>query len=492
VHQQFPSVAASGRRPDRLAAANRFHEIAAGRRGEFVERGLSARYFFAHRLHYLPRCGPDALKLGGRMCGVRAPEHHWEVLLHADPSLVADVPADLFFDDDIIWHRQHFGMPGHVAFAYLLVHRGAVYGLNYVSDLVQRISRRRHLKTRIEKVFEGWHYLLLNGIMNFAYEQGLAAVYSPTAALVMSQTDRTRRVQPELFERVYDRSIAHRWAATNHGHWWRIDVAENRDRVVVPATVSRTCTSPKTICISHDIERGLGHDGIDEERQRLADRISASALSDMLQSEHAAGVKTTYNVVGRILPDVRVPIEGGGHCLAFHSYSHSVRPFWPATRAYHRLRAALARRAGRANAADHYDQLYACRLIDARIRGFRPPQSRPSAEWSDFNLVFRNFDWLALSARRLAATAPVFRNRLVKIPVHFDDFPLYQGVPYEAWEREALTVIKRCDFVVFGLHDCYADFWLSRYEQLLRRLADLGVLRTLDDVANRIILANAV
>lgn len=470
----------------------RFREIPAERRDAFTARSMPARDFFPHRIHYLPKCGPDALKLGHRMCGATGVAGHWEVLLHAHPSVLDRFPESLFFDDEIIWHRQHFGMPGHVAFAYLVVNDGSVYGLNYVSDLVQRISRRRELKTRVEKSFMGWHLLLLNSILNFAVEKGLGRIYSPTAAFVMAQADPTRNVQSELFERIYDRAVNHLWSATKEGTWWVVDVQANRDRLVAPAAVERTQAEEKTICIAHDIERGVGHVGIDEKRARLAERIAPRALIDMLGCEAAAGVHTTYNVVGRFFGEVRSPIERGGHCLAFHSYNHQVRRWWPVTRYYHRVRSAIAARSGDGTHMDHLDQLYSCRLVDRRVRGFRPPRSRASAEWSDDNLVFRNFDWCATSRQALGRTRIAFDNGLVKIPVHFDDFPLYKtGTAFADWERRALDTIERCDFVVFGLHDCYADLWLPHYPAFLERIAGLGTLKTLDQMADDTILAHA-
>ena len=52
----------------------------------------------------------------------------------------------------------------------------------------------------------------------------------------------------------------------------------------------------------------------------------------------------------------------------------------------------------------------------------------------------------------------------MKIPIHFDDFPLYKrGEPFDHWERRALSTIEASDFVVLGLHDCYADLWLPHY-----------------------------
>ena len=83
-------------------------------------------------------------------------------------------------------------------------------------------------------------------------------------------------------------------------------------------------------------------------------------------------------------------------------------------------------------------------------------------------------------------------RRLAKIPIAFDDFPLYsKGTPYEAWERAALDEIERRAFVAFGLHDCYAPWWLPHYPRLLERLQALGTLKTFDQVAAGLALANA-
>ncbi len=483
----FPDVAPRG---DKRTI--RFREVERSRLEEFVAAGLPARYFFPHRLHYLPKCGPDALRLGRQMCGEHQADGHWEVLLHADASLIEEFPASLFFDDDIIWHRQHFGMPGHIGFAYVVIARGNLYGLNYVSDLVQRVSRKRALKTHVEHVFKGWYHLLLNGILNFAVERRLPRVYSPTAALVMRQTDPERSVQPELFERIYDRAVSQRWAAMKEGDWWVIDVEANRNRIVVPSCREQVVASAKTICVSHDIERGIGHQDIDRGRAEIGERIAARALTETLACEEAVGIKTTYNVVGRFLAEVRAPIERAGHCVAFHSYNHRVRPWWPVTRHYHRLRRAVASFSEVKSKNDHEDQLYSCRLVDGRVRGFRPPQSRPSPEWSDYRLTFRNFDWCATSAQGLGTTTPILQNQLVKIPIHFDEFSLYKaGESFDEWERRALATIERSDFTVFGLHDCYADLWLSKYPSFLKRIMDLGTFTTLDDVANAVLLAHA-
>jgi len=211
-----------------------------------------------------------------------------------------------------------------------------------------------------------------------------------------------------------------------------------------------------------------------------------------LADEAAADARATYNVVGQIFDEVRSPIDHGGHCLAFHSYSHRIRRLWPLTAHYHRLRRAVGARLNRPIDPRHYDQLYRCRLVDRRIRGFRPPQSRPNAEWSDYNLVFRNFDWLATSDQVLGVSHPILEHGLVKIPIHLDDFSLYRArQPYGEWERQALRRIEASDFTVLGLHDCYADFWLARYRSLLTTLAALGEFKTLDEVADATLLARA-
>jgi hypothetical protein len=85
------------------------------------------------------------------------------------------------------------------------------------------------------------------------------------------------------------------------------------------------------------------------------------------------------------------------------------------------------------------------------------------------------------------------QNRLVKIPIHFDDFPLYkQGVAFGDWEKKAMATIEQNAFIAFGLHDCYAELWLPHYREFLNQIAGLGAFKTLDQVANETILANAI
>lgn len=182
-----------------------FREITQERLEEFSHKGYKKRYFFPHRIYYVPKSGPDTLKLAHRMCGESEIAKQWEVLLYGTSPWLDEFPKELFFDDDLIWHQQQFGKTGHIAVAYLVVKERSLYGLNCVSDLVQRISRRREYKTRIEKKFDGWHHMLFNSIMNFAIENNVERIYSPTADLVREHTDPSRTVQRESFERIYER-----------------------------------------------------------------------------------------------------------------------------------------------------------------------------------------------------------------------------------------------------------------------------------------------
>jgi hypothetical protein len=470
---------------------SRFRQFPEDRRQAFVASGLPARHFFAHRTYYVPKCGPDALYLAQRMCGRKRLDGHVELLLYAERPALDHVPPDLYFDDDVVWHRQQFGRPGHVAFAYLIEDGHDLYGLNYVSDLVQRISRRREHATRVEKLFHGWRHMLLNSILNFAIERGVRTIRSPTADLILAHADRKRPAKKALFERVYDLTVTERFAATRAAGWWVIDVETNRDRLVVPETRVETMARTRTICICHDIERGLGHKGVDAGRMQIADRIGPPALSEMARSEQTAGIKATYNVLGCFLADVRSEIENHGHCLAFHSYDHAIRKYWRLTRYYWGARQLLVDwRRGKKGL--YGNQLYQCRLLDQRVRGFRPPQSRITAEWDDFNLVLRNFEWCATSSPQLG-DVPAMHNRLAKIPIRLDDFPLYKSaMRYDEWETRLIAQIQNSDFVAFGLHDCYADLWLPHYPALLEKLSRLGTLKTLDAVADDVIFAAAL
>jgi len=84
-------------------------------------------------------------------------------------------------------------------------------------------------------------------------------------------------------------------------------------------------------------------------------------------------------------------------------------------------------------------------------------------------------------------------NHLVKIPIHFDDFPLYKlGMSFDGWEKRAVATIGHNAFTAFALHDCYADFWLPHYSAFLKKIESLGTFKTLDQVTNEVFFAHAV
>jgi hypothetical protein len=390
-----------------------------------------------------------------------------QVLLFAGPPVINAFPLDFFFDDDLILHRQQFGRPGQVASANIVLDDATVYSMGHHSDLVQRISRRREHKTKVSKVFRGWSHMLLNAVLGFAEEHRADRVCTPTAELAMWHTDPARRASlgSDLFERVYDWTVTDLFPARRDREWWIIDVAEARDRVLTPERQTESRRAQKTVCICHDIERGLGHVDVDPAFARRAEQSSPPHLEEMQRIEAERGVRATYFVVGSLLSELRDGLQADGHSLAFHSFDHRL---------------------------DREDQLRRCRQVDYRIKGYRPPRSRITAELSERNLLFHNFEWLASSARSLGVATPEMRAGLVRLPITFDDFPLYEpGVPYEQWEQDALHRIAEADFAAIGLHDCYAHLWLPRFRGFLEKVREMGELRTLDEVAADLTLCSA-
>ena len=143
-------------------------------------------------------------------------------------------------------------------------------------------------------------------------------------------------------------------------------------------TWTRGVPDGKIVCVCHDIERGFGHVETDPDLAALADKTGPNNLLKMLRIENELGVKATYNVVGCFMNEVRAIIEADGHCVAFHSYDHKINT----------------------------DQLAYCREIDYRIKGYRATQSKITAELTDENLCFHNFEWLASSAYSLRIVLP--------------------------------------------------------------------------------------
>ncbi len=459
-----------------LAHVRCFREAPESRRAEFVGAGFKERHFFPHRVFVVPKGGPDGYKLATRMLGATDPGRMLEFLLYAAPPLDEAFPDALYFDDEVQWHQQQFGLRGQVGCANVWREAGgrALRCTLLLSDLVQRISRAPVHRTQIDNRFKGWSRLLLHAILDYARDNGLETVYVPTARLALRYTDPKRNPQAPLYERIYD-TPAREFGAEADGEWWRLAVDRLGGRMV---GLERSVTADrwgKVVCLLHDTERGMGHRTADPEFGLAADREAPGALERMLQVEAEAGVRATYSVVGKLLRELRPAIAAGGHAIAFHSYDH-VLPGEP----------------GAPGGADGSEQLAACRSVDYRIKGYRPPQSKILAGLNDANLAYQNFEWLASSRHSLGTADPVMANGIVKIPVHLDDYKLYRhGVAVKEWEREVLELVVSRDFVVIGLHDCYAPYWLDGFAALLEELQSRATLLTLDEVAARVTLGHS-
>jgi peptidoglycan/xylan/chitin deacetylase (PgdA/CDA1 family) len=446
-----------------------FYEAKAGTLAAFCSAGFKERHWFPHRVYVLPKGGPDGLKLAERMAGVRDPRLIREFVLYALPPVPDEFPHSLFFDDELQWHQQQFGLSAQVACANVIRGDGYLRCYTMISDLVQRISRAPLYRTRIDNRFKGWNRLLLNAILSYAAEHQMTAVYLPTSKLVLQNTDPRRNPQPALYERIYDRT-ALRLGATLEGDWWRLDVKKTVSRIVPLGRGFESDQWGKTVCITHDVERGIGHRDTHPEFALQAEKNSPDALRNMLRIEERLGVRATYHVVGALYGEIQEPIRSGRHAIAFHSYDHRIPGDVDGT----------------------IEQLELCRQVDYRLKGYRTPQSEITPGLTDANLAHFNFEWLASSRSSLKAEVPWMSDGIVKIPVHLDDYPMFQGrVSFAEWEREFWELVDSRDFVVIGLHDCYADCWLPYYEDFLHRALQRSSLMTLDEVAAGVTLGHA-
>ena len=117
-------------------SSSSFREITEKRLSEFSHKGYKKKYFFPHKIYYLPKCGPDGFRLAQRMCAVSDPDKMWEVVLYATRPLIDEFPEKLFFDDDLIWHQQQFDKAGQIATANLVLDGNNLY-LHYGTYLDQ-------------------------------------------------------------------------------------------------------------------------------------------------------------------------------------------------------------------------------------------------------------------------------------------------------------------------------------------------------------------
>jgi peptidoglycan/xylan/chitin deacetylase (PgdA/CDA1 family) len=466
-----------------------YREADEAMREQFIAKGHRSRDYFAHRIYVAPRAGPDGMRRAQEMCDVKEAEALREILLYGISPATDDIAADLFIDKEIVWHGQQMGLPGLVATANLVIDGDRIYVTQLTSDLVQRIARAPEYRSRVTNRMGGWAHLLVNAALLYAVDAGARKLYFPTAELAMEFTAIDREVGPELFDRVYNRTVQLHLEVEASNGWWSVDVAENQHRVARLDRKIEPIRSAKTICICHDIERGLGHRDVEPEFVDEAERVSEGAILQMLEVESSAGIHTTYNLVGQLFPALRERITSGGHALAFHSYAHSLyRKPSPLTR----FRQWIGRdsRDPSVRGSD-FEELEYCRGVDYRLPGYRATMSRLTPGLESRHLAYFNFEWLASSAWSLGTGNPQMKDAIVEVPVHVDDFDLHTGkMEYEAWEISVIAMVKAKPFVAIGLHDCYGPHWLANYASFIETLSTLGQFATFDEVAERTQLAS--
>jgi hypothetical protein len=426
----------------------------------FMAHGFAEREYFRHSAALIRKQYPDTfLLLEGR--GVPRQEllegEFFQINLYSDE--VFGLPDGLFTDRRVNWHNQQLGQKGLIAAAGLYVHGDSLTITVMQSDLCQQLYRhpefKRVCKTQTEKRFGYWYRVLFNAVLSFAMERGLPSVCCPTASSICGFT--ARRIRPEMFERIYDSPTRHyncRKIQVGSAEYWEVSLAENANRIVrLCETALPPPSQPKTaICIFHDTEENVD--------TQVSPRECRNSLTRMLEIESQMGVETSYNLLGTLFRDKQDQIRSSNpmHSLAFHSFNHDL---------------------------DDDTQLTRCREVDLQVRGYRPPRSQLTAELTDYQLSYLNFEWLACGRGGLQAASYFVQNGIVKIPIFTDDYPLFTGgLGYEEWEGRILHSARESSFFAFGLHDCYAACWLEGYPRLLEELARIGTFVPADRICD--------
>jgi hypothetical protein len=428
--------------------------------GEFTRRGFRAREFFPHQVLWLPKPYPDAyLNLERRGVARERVLAGRFVQINVYSDWLDGLPDALFTDPAVNWHGQQLGKKGLIAAAGLFIEDRAAFVTLLQSDLCQQIYRSAELKqvasARLNNRFRYWYRILFNAVLDFACDESLETVHSPTAAHIVATT--RKAITPDLFVQIYD-SVAERYECErrniDRAEYWSVATAPNAAHVVRLAAGAAEHPAParKVICIVHDIE-----ENVDTE---VSPAECRAALVRMLEIEREHGVRATYTILGRLFRDKAAIIAAhGDHDLAFHSFDHRL---------------------------DDLSQLARVREVDLQIKGYRTPRSKITAELSDYALVYWNFEWIICSERTFECQAPKVENGLVKVPIYMDDWMLHTGeLTRERWEPRLLYEIRDRDFVAFGLHDCYAAHWLDWYGELLETLKGMGELWTVDQAVSQ-------
>jgi glycosyltransferase involved in cell wall biosynthesis len=438
----------------------------AGDYSSFANYGLARREVFGHLAIALPKAYPDSqllLENRGIPRHVLAAGRFVQINLYTTDFY--GLPDELFWDPEINWHHQQLGVKGLIAAAGLWLSENTATITTLQSDLCQQLYRhsrlRNRCKTQIETHFKYWYAILFNAVLDYCAVTGLSILYAPTGEQIVRNT--IKPIAPDLFLRIYNYPQTHyRCHRMRRGdaEYWEIPIDANLPRVARLRPSGRTArpdhTSRPKICIFHDIEENVDTD--------ISAAACVESLRRMLAIEKDFGVNATYDVLGTLLGRKRNEIQASNprHSIAFHSFDHRI---------------------------EDLTQLQRCREVDLRVRGYRPPRSRITAELNDYDLTFFNFEWLASSAFSLGFDSCKLENGLIKIPIDADDYQLFTGaIGYGDWERDLLQRAREKQFLAFGLHDCYAEFWLTKFPQLLHKLQDIGDLVSADALCDTILL----
>jgi len=429
----------------------------------FLECGIPQRDFFPHTAVVFRKPYPDAFALlegRGVPAGEMEARDFFQINLYS--GHLSGLPDELFTNRQINWHHQQFGEKGLIAAAGLFIRGDSLTITVLQSDLCQQLYRHASLKeqykTQIEKRFGHWPQILLNAILDFAVERGLASVNCPAARTIVHRT--RKAIDPALFKRIYDSpALSYVCRRVQHGsaEYWQLPVSENRDRLapLKPAALPDRSWSRTPICVFHDVEENVD--------TAVAPEECRENLKVMLEIERKLGVPATYNILGKLFRDKQSEVWASDplHALSFHSFDHNL---------------------------EDETQLTRCRGVDLQVRGYRPPRSILTRESTDYRLSYLNFEWLACGSSSFAAKSCFLQNGIVKIPISTDDYPLQtRQMDYAEWERRLTESARTSAFLAFGLHDCYAAQWLDSYPALLEKLGSRGHFVTADQMADRVL-----
>lgn len=494
-----------------------YHAITAEHKPEFVARGYKGRYFFPHEIRYVRRPGCEQFLLLKEIWGIDRPANMYNVLIYGVQDVVSTFPDDLWFHPQVMMHRLHLGLPGLVCWANMCIDGDRLLTDEIQSDVVQHIFMLQELKRQVNARFRPWYYMVLNGVLNFAIQQGLREILIPTPEHLMSRY-LDKPLNTQLFERIYRDNIHRVFVGVRQrGNHWVVDVQANRGQVITPELRTEPSTLPgRRICLFHDVSPGPG--------QRVGE--ARRLLNRVLEQEQRLGVRSTYTVAGALIGEEMERIEQAGHAVGFHSYSPRAYRYAPhpsqdeppvmrsLTRLYRRadytvrkhlsmepaatptasvLRRSACNRLRRCvGLRPVLDPLALCRTQQLYAKGYHPTEHDTANGVSDDMLLYRGFEWVLTPPGPGDAPAPGFNNGLVRLPVTAELTGTPTGAAIERFQADALRACERGGLVVLGLPTASSASWLAAYPALIERLRSRGGLVTAQQVSDTYHLTNAV